>query len=65
MKNQNEIKKENKLIRNLFLIATLVYWVGAILVSVDTPLIIGVVYIRYVLIVGFFTLFSSMIIKSN
>lgn len=59
-----KLKAENKRIRNVFLISTIIYWVGFILISVDNNVQIGEGYLYYVLIVGMVTGFSAMVIKA-
>lgn len=58
-------KAENKTIRNVFIISTVLYWVGFILVSIDEQVYIGTGYLIYILIIGFITGFSAMIIKTS
>lgn len=58
-----DVKKENRQIRNIFLIASVVYWLGYFLVSIDDPIKIGDAYALYVFLVGMITGSSAMVIK--
>lgn len=59
-----DVKKENRQIRNIFLIAPVVYWLGYFLVSIDDKIKIGDAYTMYIFLVGMITGISAMITKT-